>query len=154
VRELEGWSIRIVVSHAWAYPDDLANEYGLSRGIVDAAHLLDGLVLSVRLNELRLESHAESRSLYRADMPFLTAMPASPDAGFTVFRPQEDKMRNYPTITGRKIRLALVGCGRIAANHFAPMEQHAEDVEIVDVCDVDRSALDKAVQRTLAPKDT
>ena len=57
-------------------------------------------------------------------------------------------MHNYPTITGRKIRMALVGCGRIAANHFGAMEQHAENVEIVDVCDVDRDALDKAVQRT------
>ena len=57
-------------------------------------------------------------------------------------------MRNYPTITGRKIRMALVGCGRIAANHFGAMEQHAGNIEIVDVCDVDRSALDKAVQRT------
>ena len=57
-------------------------------------------------------------------------------------------MRNYPTITGRKIRMGLVGCGRIAANHFGAMEQHAGDIEIVDVCDVDRVALDKAVQRT------
>ena len=57
-------------------------------------------------------------------------------------------MHNYSTITGRKIRFALVGCGRIAANHFGAMEQHAEHIEIVDVCDVDRAALDKAVQRT------
>ena len=57
-------------------------------------------------------------------------------------------MRNYPTITGRKIRMALVGCGRIAANHFGAMEQHAGNIEIVDVCDVDRASLDKAVQRT------
>lgn len=57
-------------------------------------------------------------------------------------------MRNYVTITDRKIRMALVGCGRIAANHFGAMEQHAEEVEIVDVCDVNRDALEKAVQRT------
>ncbi|MCM8594222.1 Gfo/Idh/MocA family protein [Accumulibacter sp.] len=57
-------------------------------------------------------------------------------------------MRNYPVITGRKIRMGLVGCGRISANHFTAMDKHAEDIEIVDVCDVDRSALDKAVQRT------
>ena len=57
-------------------------------------------------------------------------------------------MHNYSTITGRKIRFALVGCGRIAANHFGAMEQHAEHIEIVDVCDVDRAALDRAVQRT------
>ncbi len=57
-------------------------------------------------------------------------------------------MRNYPIITGRKIRFALVGCGRIAANHFGSMEKHGENIEIVDVCDVDRASLDKAVQRT------
>lgn len=57
-------------------------------------------------------------------------------------------MRNYPIIKGRKIRMALVGCGRIAANHFGSMEKHSENVEIVDVCDVDRAALDKAVERT------
>lgn len=57
-------------------------------------------------------------------------------------------MRNYPTITGRKIRMALVGCGRIAANHFGSMEQFSDQIDIVDVCDVDHAALEKAVQRT------
>ena len=40
-------------------------------------------------------------------------------------------------VTGRKIRMALVGCGRISKNHFGSMEQHADNVEIVDVCDID-----------------
>ncbi|MEF8730755.1 MAG: Gfo/Idh/MocA family oxidoreductase [Candidatus Accumulibacter meliphilus] len=57
-------------------------------------------------------------------------------------------MRNYSSVSGRKIRVALIGCGRIAANHFSAMEQHAESIEFVDVCDVNRSALDKAVERT------
>lgn len=51
-------------------------------------------------------------------------------------------------ITDRKLRLALVGCGRIAANHFAAMQQHAERVELVDVCDIDPQALASAVART------
>ncbi len=59
-------------------------------------------------------------------------------------------MRNYPVIVDRKIRVALVGCGRISSNHFAAMEQHADDIEVVDVCDVDRSALEQAVARTSA----
>jgi UDP-N-acetyl-2-amino-2-deoxyglucuronate dehydrogenase len=59
-------------------------------------------------------------------------------------------MHNYPTVTDRKIRLALVGCGRIAANHFGAIEQHADRVEIVDVCDVNAAALDQAVTRTKA----
>ncbi|PKO28414.1 MAG: oxidoreductase [Betaproteobacteria bacterium HGW-Betaproteobacteria-5] len=57
-------------------------------------------------------------------------------------------MRTYEKITNRKIRMALVGCGRISANHFGAMEQHADQIEIVDVCDVDPLALEKAVTRT------
>jgi len=34
-----------------------------------------------------------------------------------------------------KIRLAVVGCGRIAKNHFAAIEKHAENIELVAVCD-------------------
>lgn len=57
-------------------------------------------------------------------------------------------MRTYEKIQNRKIRMALVGCGRISANHFGAMEQHAEHIEIVDVCDIDPVALEKAVVRT------
>jgi UDP-N-acetyl-2-amino-2-deoxyglucuronate dehydrogenase len=56
-----------------------------------------------------------------------------------------------PFVTGRRIRFALVGCGRISANHFDAIEKHAERAELVAVCDVDPAALDKAVERTGAP---
>jgi UDP-N-acetyl-2-amino-2-deoxyglucuronate dehydrogenase len=56
-------------------------------------------------------------------------------------------MYNYPIITGRKLRLALVGCGRIAANHFGAMQGHADNIELVDVCDIDPAALKAAVER-------
>lgn len=59
-------------------------------------------------------------------------------------------MHNFPTITGRKIRLALIGCGRIASNHFGAIEGHADSVELVDVCDVNPAALAQAVARTSA----
>jgi UDP-N-acetyl-2-amino-2-deoxyglucuronate dehydrogenase len=59
-------------------------------------------------------------------------------------------MHNYTPITNRKIRLALVGCGRIANNHFAAIESHADSVELVDVCDVNAAALAQAVGRTKA----
>jgi UDP-N-acetyl-2-amino-2-deoxyglucuronate dehydrogenase len=51
-------------------------------------------------------------------------------------------------ITDRKIRFALVGCGRIAQNHLAAIEKHAERADIVDVCDVDPVALQAAVSKT------
>ncbi|MBB4064209.1 Gfo/Idh/MocA family protein [Gellertiella hungarica] len=58
-------------------------------------------------------------------------------------------MRSFaPGITDRKIKFALVGCGRIAQNHFAAMKQHGNRAEIVDVCDIDPVALDKAAELT------
>lgn len=46
------------------------------------------------------------------------------------------------------MRFALVGCGRISSNHFEAIQKHAERCELVDVCDVDPTALAAAVQRT------
>ncbi len=54
-------------------------------------------------------------------------------------------MRHYPTIQGRKIRIAVVGCGRISKNHFGSIEKHSDDFELVAVCDNNRGALDEAV---------
>ena len=51
-------------------------------------------------------------------------------------------------VTGRKVRFALVGCGRISKNHFDSVTQHAERAEIVDVCDIDPEALQSAVALT------
>jgi UDP-N-acetyl-2-amino-2-deoxyglucuronate dehydrogenase len=56
-----------------------------------------------------------------------------------------------PFVTDRRIRFALVGCGRISANHFDAIEKHAERAELVGVCDVDPAALAQAVERTGAP---
>ena len=58
-------------------------------------------------------------------------------------------MRNFPApITDRKLRFALVGCGRISKNHFAAMEHHKADIEITDICDVDSAALAAAAKTT------
>jgi UDP-N-acetyl-2-amino-2-deoxyglucuronate dehydrogenase len=46
-------------------------------------------------------------------------------------------MQHYPSITGRKIRIAIVGCGRIAKNHFASIDQHSDELELIAVCDSD-----------------
>jgi len=56
-------------------------------------------------------------------------------------------MKNLP-ILGRKIRFALVGCGRISKNHFESIQQHGDRAELVDVCDIDPAALEKAVKAT------
>jgi UDP-N-acetyl-2-amino-2-deoxyglucuronate dehydrogenase len=56
-----------------------------------------------------------------------------------------------PPITGRRIRFALVGCGRIAGKHIEALEAHSEHAELVAVCDADAAALDRAIARTAAP---
>ena len=48
----------------------------------------------------------------------------------------------------RRIRVAVVGCGRIAANHFGAIEKHTDRIELTAVCDSDPAALDSAVART------
>jgi UDP-N-acetyl-2-amino-2-deoxyglucuronate dehydrogenase len=58
-------------------------------------------------------------------------------------------MYNYPTpITNRKIRFALVGCGRIAQNHFASIKHHADQADLVGVCDIDPVTLAEAAKAT------
>jgi UDP-N-acetyl-2-amino-2-deoxyglucuronate dehydrogenase len=58
-------------------------------------------------------------------------------------------MYNFsPPIVGRKIRFALVGCGRIAQNHFEAIKHHEDRAELVGVCDIDPVALALAVQTT------
>ncbi|MDR7334738.1 Gfo/Idh/MocA family oxidoreductase [Roseateles asaccharophilus] len=52
------------------------------------------------------------------------------------------------SITGRKIRFALAGCGRIAKNHFEAIRKLADHCELVDVCDVDPKALEEATAAT------
>jgi len=54
-------------------------------------------------------------------------------------------------IKDRRIRFALVGCGRIADKHFESFERHAERAELVAVCETDREALRRAEARTGVP---
>ena len=51
----------------------------------------------------------------------------------------------------RKIRFALVGCGRISKNHFDALARHADRAEVVAVCDTRPEALQAAVELTGAP---
>src|SRR5581483_6687082 len=53
-----------------------------------------------------------------------------------------------PPVTDRKVRFALVGCGRIAATHMESMKVHAERAELVAVCDTDPAKLAAAAART------
>ncbi len=44
---------------------------------------------------------------------------------------------SYVYITERKIKVALLGCGRISKNHFQALEDHQDNLELVAVCDID-----------------
>ncbi len=44
-------------------------------------------------------------------------------------------------ILDRRVRVALVGCGRIAGTHLAALAQHADHAALVAVCDSDAHAL-------------
>ncbi|MBP9742290.1 MAG: Gfo/Idh/MocA family oxidoreductase [Burkholderiales bacterium] len=56
--------------------------------------------------------------------------------------------RKFALIKGRKIRFALVGCGRIAANHITAISEHQELCELVAVCDIEANNLAKIVAKT------
>jgi UDP-N-acetyl-2-amino-2-deoxyglucuronate dehydrogenase len=60
-------------------------------------------------------------------------------------------IRYAPPIVDRRIRFALVGCGRISANHVDALRKHGKSTEVVGVCDADPLALHKAVALTGAP---
>ncbi len=57
-------------------------------------------------------------------------------------------MRAFGSIRDRKIRVALAGCGRISGKHVDAFRQHADDLELVAVCDTDERALREAVEAT------
>ena len=58
---------------------------------------------------------------------------------------------SYPTITGRPLRIAIVGCGRIAKNHFGSITQHGDHFELAAICDIDNAVLDEHQQRLKVP---
>ena len=60
-------------------------------------------------------------------------------------------MISYPVIKQRKIRLAVVGCGRISKNHFGSIEKHADDIELVAICDTDPQTLEEHQQQYKVP---
>lgn len=53
-------------------------------------------------------------------------------------------MINSHPVRGRKIRIALVGCGRISNNHFGAIQSYPTELELAAVCDIDSSVAKKA----------
>ena len=57
----------------------------------------------------------------------------------------------YQVINDRKIRMAIVGCGRISKNHFGSIEKHQENVELVAICDTNPDVLKEHEERYKVP---
>ena len=55
------------------------------------------------------------------------------------------KLNNIPMITDRRLKLGIVGCGRISKNHVSSIFQYPDDLELAAVCDIDDEALSKAI---------
>jgi len=60
-------------------------------------------------------------------------------------------MTTYAAIENRKIRIAIVGCGRISKNHFSSIEKHNDNLELVAVCDNDKAILEGFQQQYKVP---
>lgn len=52
-------------------------------------------------------------------------------------------MTTYVPVENRKIRIAIVGCGRISKNHFGSIEKHSDNLELVAVCDNNKTVLEE-----------
>ncbi len=57
-------------------------------------------------------------------------------------------INKFKFILDRKIRFALVGCGRVSANHINALKLSADNAELVAVCDINIDNLNKAVNET------
>ena len=51
--------------------------------------------------------------------------------------------RQKNPILDRRIRIGVVGCGRISRNHFKAIGEYADDLELVGACDNDPARLDQ-----------
>lgn len=55
-------------------------------------------------------------------------------------------------IHGRKLKMAIAGCGRISKSHFESVAAHANDLELAAVCDTDPARLTEAALRYGVPE--
>ncbi len=92
VREFEAWGARVEIVDPWADAEEVAHEYGLQFGQVDAEHPVDALVVAVGHNEYRGATMAELRALCRGEEPVLVDVKSlfsaqeARESGFSVFR--------------------------------------------------------------------
>ena len=57
----------------------------------------------------------------------------------------------FGAITDRPIRIGVIGCGRISANHFQAIEAHRGELALTAVCDTDAAVLEATSTRLQVP---
>ncbi len=60
-------------------------------------------------------------------------------------------MHNEVIAQDRKIRIAIVGCGRISKNHFGSIEKHGDELELAAICDIDPTVLAEHAEKYNVP---
>src|SRR3970040_693367 len=50
-------------------------------------------------------------------------------------------------IANRRVRIAVVGCGRVSKNHFGAIEAHSSALQLAAVCDTDSQTLAAAASK-------
>ena len=56
-------------------------------------------------------------------------------------------LNKFSPILSRKIKIALVGCGRISENHIKSIYLHSDKAELKVICDTQKICLDKAKEK-------
>ena len=54
------------------------------------------------------------------------------------------RLKNFSTINGRKLKVGLVGCGRISKNHFRAILKYEDELTLKAICDTNLDALKDA----------
>jgi UDP-N-acetyl-D-galactosamine dehydrogenase len=92
IREFQSWGAQVVVSDHWADAEEVAHEYKLELGTIDAQNPVDSLVVAVGHKEYRETAPGDLRKFCRGDKPVLADVKSlfnrgdAEAAGFTVFR--------------------------------------------------------------------
>lgn len=93
IRELQSWSIEVLVYDPWADPDETYREYGIRLTSAECLVELDALVVAVGHSEFRETSPVALRRICKkastivlADLKALFPKDEAVKAGFTVFR--------------------------------------------------------------------
>ena len=51
----------------------------------------------------------------------------------------------------KKIRIGVVGCGRISKNHFASIEEHGDQLQLISICEINEQRLSEHSDRLGVP---